>query len=61
MLQGQGNILYLAFGVVTMGAMTPLITIQVLGFKAIATAGVKRRIAMKQIMTADDDQLIHFM
>ncbi|MCF0150151.1 MAG: DUF1538 domain-containing protein [Firmicutes bacterium] len=60
-LQGQGNILDLAFGVVTMVAMTPLITIQVLGFKAIATAGVKRRIAMKQIMTADDDQIIHFM
>jgi len=50
-----------AFGVVAMVAMTPLITIQLLGFKAILSKKVKEKIAMRRILTEDDDQIIEFM
>ncbi len=50
-----------AFGLVAMVAMTPLITIQSLGFKAVATKRVKEKIAMKRILNADDEQIISFM
>ena len=50
-----------AFGIVAMVAMTPLITIQLLGFKAIVTRTLKNRIAMKRILNADDEQIISFM
>ena len=49
-----------AFGVVAMVAMTPLITIQALGFKAVTAAKVKHKIAMKRILEADDEQIIYF-
>lgn len=54
-------VLSLAFGLVAMVAMTPLITIQVLGFKSIATKHLKERIAMRRILDADDEQIIQFM
>lgn len=54
-------VLNYAFGIVAMVAMTPLITIQVLGFRAIATAILKQRVAMKRILDADDEQIIDFM
>lgn len=54
-------VLNYAFGIVAMVAMTPLITIQVLGFRAIVTAILKQRIAMKRILDADDEQIIDFM
>ncbi len=58
----MGNdVLSLAFGVVAMVAMTPLITIQALGFRAILSAKVRERIAMKRIISADDEQIIDFM
>ncbi len=50
-----------AFGVVSMVAMTPLITIQLLGFKAVISKMVKEKIAMRRILTEDDDQIIEFM
>ena len=50
-----------AFGLVAMVAMTPLITIQALGFKSVATKHVKERLAMKRILDADDEQIIRFM
>ncbi len=50
-----------AFGLVAMVAMTPLITIQSLGFKAVVTKHVKEKIAMKRILDADDEQVISFM
>lgn len=59
-LQGSESVLSLAFGVVAMVAMTPLITIQVLGFRAIVAAKVRRNIAMKRILDADDEQIICF-
>lgn len=54
------NVLTDAFGVVAMVAMTPLITIQTLGFKAIMSAKVRNKIAMKRILSADDEQIIYF-
>ena len=50
-----------AFGVVAMVAMTPLITIQLLGFKAIVSNKVREKRAMKRILGADDQQIINFM
>ncbi len=55
------SVLYNAFGIVAMVAMTPLITIQLLGFRAIMSKIVKEKIAMRRIMIEDDDQIIEFM
>ncbi|MBO5737685.1 MAG: DUF1538 family protein, partial [Clostridia bacterium] len=60
-LQGEGAILLDAFGLVAMVAMTPLITIQALGFKAIASKHLRERSAMKRILDEDDEQIIRFM
>ena len=60
-IQGVDKIMTDAFGIVAMVAMTPLITIQLLGFKAIVTRNVRNRIAMKRILNADDEQIINFM
>lgn len=56
----SANILTDAFGVVAMVAMTPLITIQALGFKAVTSAKVRNKIVMKRIINADDEQIIYF-
>ena len=58
---GGDSILSYAFGIVAMVAMTPLITIQVMGFKAIATSKFKNRMMMRRIQDADDEQIIDFM
>lgn len=59
---GQADqILLDAFGLVAMVAMTPLITIQTLGFRAVVTKHVKEKIAMKRILDSDDEQIIKFM
>lgn len=50
-----------AFGLVAMVAMTPLITIQALGFKSIASKHLRERSAMKRILDEDDEQIIRFM
>ena len=57
---GPDNILTDAFGVVAMVAMTPLITIQALGFKAVMSAKVRQKITMRRILSADDEQIIYF-
>jgi len=57
---GMASVLTDAFGVVAMVAMTPLITIQALGFKAVTSAKVRNRITMKRILSADDEQIIYF-
>ncbi len=56
-----GDVLDYAFGVVAMVAMTPLITIQLLGFRAVMAKKVREKIAMKRIISADDEQIINFM
>lgn len=57
---GAQSVMTDAFGVVAMVAMTPLITIQTLGFKAIMSQKVRNKIAMKRILSADDEQIIYF-
>ena len=60
-LQGADAVLRDAFGVVALVAMTPLITIQLLGFRGIIAERVAERKAMKRILDADDQQIINFM
>lgn len=61
-LQGENAVLRDGFGVVAMVAMVPLITIQLLGFKAIVSNMIKEKRAMKRILKADDDEyIINFM
>lgn len=57
---GEAEILTGAFGVVAMVALTPLITIQVLGFRAVAARKVHDRIVLKRILDKDDEQIIYF-
>ena len=60
-LQGEEAVLRDGFGVVALVAMTPLITIQLLGFKGIVAEQINERKAMKRILDADDQQIINFM
>jgi hypothetical protein len=60
-IQGPDAVLRDAFGVVALVAMTPLITIQLLGFRAIVSEKISERRAMKRILDADDQQIINFM
>ncbi len=59
-VSGESEVLSLAFGVVAMVAMTPLITIQALGFRAVTAAKVRQRIVMRRIIDSDDEQIIYF-
>lgn len=56
-----GNILSDAFGIVAMVAMTPLITIQTLGFTSISRKRFGEKLAMKKILGEEDDQIIKFL
>lgn len=60
-IQGADAVLLDAFGVVALVAMTPLITIQLLGFRGIVRSRVQERKAMQRILDADDQQIIKFM
>ncbi len=60
-LQGEESIMRDAFGIVAMVAMTPLITIQLLGFKAVLSKRVRERNRMRKIIDADDEQIINFL
>ena len=60
-IQGESAVLRDAFGVVALVAMTPLITIQLLGVRAIIAEKMAERRAMKRILDADDQQIINFM
>jgi hypothetical protein len=60
-LQGEAAVLRDAFGVVALVAMAPLITIQLLGFKAIVSERIAEKRAMKRILDVDDQQIINFM
>ncbi|MBR3437398.1 MAG: DUF1538 domain-containing protein [Lachnospiraceae bacterium] len=59
-LNGAESVLSSAFGVVALVAMTPLITIQILGFKSVVKNSVRRRLALKRIISSDDGQIIYF-
>jgi len=60
-LNGDAAILRDGFGIVAMVAMTPLITIQLLGFKNIITLKIKSKNRMRKILDASDEQIINFM
>jgi hypothetical protein len=60
-LQGADAVLQDAFGVVALVAMTPLITIQLLGFRGIVKSRMQEHKAMQRILDADDQQIINFM
>ena len=60
-LVGSEGILSLAFGVVAMVAMTPLITIQLLGFKGITSKRLREKIALRRLLSKEDEQIIDFM
>ena len=57
----NGNILSDAFGIVAMVAMTPLITIQLLGFASIYKKRMVEKLAMRRILDEEDDQIIRFL
>jgi hypothetical protein len=57
----SASVLTDAFGLVAMVAMTPLISIQSLGFKAVVSKRLKEKISMKRILDKDDEQIIKFM
>ena len=59
-LHSEAEVLSLAFGIVAMVAMTPLITIQTLGFRSVMEQRVRSRAAMRRILAADDEQIIYF-
>ena len=59
-LRGEAAVLDYAFGVVALVAMTPLITIQTLGFRAIVSRKAKAEAKMRKILSADDKQIIYF-
>ncbi|WP_294960106.1 DUF1538 domain-containing protein [uncultured Fibrobacter sp.] len=58
---GGDSILSYAFGIVAMVAMTPLITIQILGFRAVLARALRNRKMMRRIQDADDEQIIDFV
>jgi len=60
-VQGASAVMADAFGIVAMVAMTPLITIQLLGFRAVMSVRVREKIAMKRILDAHDEQIISFL
>ena len=57
---GASTVMTDAFGIVAMVAMAPLITIQLLGFRAVLTKKIRERVAMNRILNADDEQIIDF-
>ena len=59
-LHGEDAVLSNAFGMVAMVAMTPLIAIQVLGFKAVFVKRRRKKIAMKRILLSEDTEVIYF-
>lgn len=60
-VHGVDSVLTNAFGIVAMVAMTPLITIQLLGFRAVMAKRVRDRIARHRIWNSDDEEIINFM
>lgn len=59
-IHGEGAILNNAFGIVAMVAMTPLIAIQILGFRAVIITHRQRKASMKRIFRSGDSEVIYF-
>ena len=60
-LQSSDKVLDDAFGIVAMVAMTPLITIQLLGFKSLLSKRMMQKIRSRRIDAAEDEQIISFL
>ena len=58
--RGADAVLENAFGMVAMVAMTPLIAIQFLGFRAIMAKRARSKAAMRHIFSAEDAEVIYF-
>ena len=56
----KGDVLEHAFGVVSMVALTPLLTIQLLGFKAVISEAISRKAARNRIREENEAQIIYF-
>lgn len=56
----KGNVLENAFGIIAMIALTPLITIQLLGFKSMVQGVIREKSRTKKLNVMDDDQIIYF-
>ena len=59
-LRGESAVLESAFGIVAMVAMTPLIAIQLLGFRAVVAKRAREKAAMRHIFSAEDAEVIYF-
>ncbi len=59
-LRGADAVMDFAFGVVALVAMTPLITIQSLGFRAVVSREVKAEVKLRRMLSSDDAQIIRF-
>ncbi len=59
-LQGESKVLTDAFGIVAMVAMTPLITIQLLGFRAVTATRIRKKAAINKMLLEGDEQIITF-
>lgn len=59
-LQGEDRVLYDAFGIVSMVAMTPLISIQCLGFGSLVKKLIRQKMAIRKIYSSADRQIIRF-
>ncbi|MBQ8425044.1 MAG: DUF1538 domain-containing protein [Clostridia bacterium] len=59
-LQGSSAVLQLAYGVLAMVGVFPLITVQLLGFGNILRKNREKKIAMRRILSSDDKQIISF-
>ena len=59
-LRGGDAVLEGAFGMVAMVAMTPLIAIQLLGFRAVVAKQTRDKAAMRHIFSAEDAEVIYF-
>ena len=59
-LRGESAVMEFAFGMVSMVAMTPLIAIQLLGFRSVVAKRAREQAAMRHIFSAEDAQVIYF-
>lgn len=59
-LRGADAVMDFAFGVVALVAMTPLITIQSLGFRSVLSGKIRKKAQLRKILSSNDKQIIYF-
>lgn len=60
-ISGIGSVMQNGFGIVSMVAMTPLLTIEILGLLAIIKDRIRMRRIVRQMNTLEDEEIIEFM